>query len=260
MKANMMVEATTILKLLERYQCFDNFFPVYFAYAGARLTAFRDSDEWIVALEVIGYDSKGDFVTNIMSACGNKLIQHEGGVKGQIKRLLKPSSSEELPWYRDIVLLPDPTSKSYPHFEEDENGTIVLNPLDFRVSIRGYVRRFMPTYEDYERQGIDLSKRTSAPEIDALVKIVRYLCATQPESLFHAPIEILSRLGRSATIPVFIQAYGWRHPDFRKQERISDSPCLRKLAEALASNDRSLYDCPEDIWNTHWSFWPEWPD
>jgi len=248
-----------ILESIERHGCFDNFFPIGFAYARARLTAFRDSDEWIVALEVIGYETKGGFVSNIMSACGNKLTRKNRRDGGLIEDLLRKGSRTKPRWDWSIALLPSPASKDYPYFEEDENG-IALNPFDFTVSVRGYVRRYVLTREDYAAQGIDISRQISNPGIDALVKITRYLCFAQPESMFHAPAEILSRLGRNEAIPVFMQVYGWRHPDFRRKERVRDSQCLTKLADALAANDRSLYVCPEEIWNTHWSLWPEWPD
>ncbi len=254
-----MFRAEDILEFLEHHGCFDNFLPIDFAYAGARLTAFRDSDEWIVAIEVIGYDIKSGFVVNIMSACGSRLAQDRRKVKDLIGYLLRNKSHNEPRWDWSLVLLPDPNSKDYPYFEEDERGGIVLNLFDFTVSIHGYVKRHVLTSRDYSKQGIDVSRQISDQGIDALVKVVRYLCSAQPESMFHRPAEILRRFGRHEKIPVFIQVCGWRHPDFRKQERIRDSLCLRNLAEALAANDRSLYICPEEIWNTHWSLWPEWP-
>jgi len=59
---------------------------------------------------------------------------------------------------------------------------------------------------------------------------------------------------------VFLQLYNWYHPDYRHQEKPSDSPCLRSLAKALANDNPLLYECPEAMSNIHWSQWPEWPE
>jgi hypothetical protein len=193
--------AEDVLELIERYGCFDNFFPTDFAYARARLTTFRGADEWIAVLEVIGYETEGGFVSNIMSACGNKLAQDKRGIRGPIVDLLRRDYCREPRWNWSIVLLPSPDSKDYPYFEEDENG-VVLNPLDFTVSVRGYVRRYALTGKDYAAYGIDVYKQISNPRIDALIKIIRYLCFAQPESMFHAPAEILSKLGRNEAMPI----------------------------------------------------------
>lgn len=214
--------------------------PADCGYARARLTAYRSPEEWLTVIEIIGFYSEAVLCLNDVEAFGNKLRRS--------KR-----------WFDELVLSPPKEVRSYPHFEEDEQGTILINPLDFVVEVRGKKRHFALTPQDYARLGINLQERT-AGEIDALIKVLRLLTYIIPEDLFFSDAELLERLGRPRDLRRFLQLYDWYHPDWRRKEKPSDSPCLRSLARALASNDPDVYECPENLHNTHWSHWPEWPE
>lgn len=213
--------------------------PADFGYARARLTVYRSDVEWLTVFEIIGYESESGECLNEVYAQGNRLAS---------KRNV----------HFVTFLQPPENSAFYPDFDEDEEGNILLNPLDFTVQIYGQQYHFTPSPEDYTKLGIDLAQK-AAGEIDAIVKILRYLSYTHPELVFLDPREILRIFGRSEDLPVFLQTYEWQHPDWRQREKPSDSQCLRSLAAAIAQNDPNLYVCPEKLVNTHWSFWPEWP-
>jgi hypothetical protein len=213
--------------------------PLDFAFARARLTAFRSQEEWLTVFELIGYNSEIGFCMDDVYAHGNKL-RH--GRQHFAKDLLFPPDEEE----------------GFPVFEEDEEGNILLAPLDFKVMIQGEWQHFTPTVEDYAQLGIDVQRQT-IEQIDPVIKIMRFLAYTIPEELFLSDVELLEHLGRPRDLPRFLQLYEWHHPDYRRKEKPSDSPCLRSLAKALSHNNRTLYECSKELVNTHWSNWPDWP-
>lgn len=209
-------------------------------YARARLTAFRSEDEWLTVFEFIVYDSEAGYCMNSIHSFGNKLV--EG------KRQIEDGA----------ILTPPEDSLHFPFFEEDEEGNILLNPLDFTVMLRGVKEHFLVTPEEYAQLGINLEQKT-AGAIDPLIKILRLLAYRAPNRFFLSDAEILRRLSRPHDLRQFLQLYEWCHPDSRKKERASDSPCLQNLAAALALGDPVLYECDKKLFNTHWSYWPEWP-
>jgi hypothetical protein len=212
--------------------------PADFGYARARLTVYRSDAEWLTIIELIGYESESGECLNEVYAQGNML----------------PSKRNT---HFVTVLEPPKHSAYFPYFE-DEEGNILLNPLDFTVEIYGVQHHFAPSLADYAKLGIDLA-RTTAGEIDAIVKILRYLTYTYSELVFLDARKILRMFRRPEDLPLFLQTYDWQHPDWQQREKPSDSQCLKVLAAAIAQNDPDLYICPEKLVNTHWSYWPEWP-
>jgi hypothetical protein len=209
-------------------------------YARARLTAFRSEVEWLTIFEFIVYDSEAGYCMNSIHSFGNTLAEDK-------RRIVDGS-----------ILTPSEDSPDFPFFEEDEEGNIVLNPLDFTVMIRGVKAHFLVAPEEYAQLGINLEQKT-AGAIDPLIKILRFLAYTTPNRFFLSDAEMLKRLSRPHDLRQFLQLYDWHYPDSRKKERASDSPCLQSLAKALAFGDPALYECDKKFLNTHWSYWPEWP-
>ncbi len=203
-------------------------------YASARLTSFRSQDEWLTMFEIIGFDTEAGSCLNDIHAHGNKI----------------PRSKY---WFSHQVIDPLEDSPSYPWFETDILGNSTINPLDFTVEVKGEVRSYSLKTEDYQRYGIELGN----PDVDALTKILRYLCSSAPDDVFLTNQEQLQLVGRPADLPVFIQLDDWYHPDYRSGERMEDSPCLRSLAEALSAGKPDLYECAQKLHNTHWSNWDE---
>jgi hypothetical protein len=53
----------------------------------------------------------------------------------------------------------------------------------------------------------------------------------------------------------FLQLEDWCHPDIADNEMPSKNICFQNLVCAISANNASLYNCPEDMINTHWSNW-----
>ena len=213
--------------------------PADWGYARARLTVFRSLTEWLTIFEIVGFDSEANSCLNQVVVFGNN-----------IKRSLRQFS--------ELVLSPLRSTPSYPDFNEDADGNILIHPLEFAVELRGYPQQFSFLETDYDRLGIDLTKRTSG-QIDAAVKVLRLLTYIVPEQVFIPNEVLLDRFGKPSNWVPFLQIYNWYHPDYRRHGRPSDSPCLRSLARAIARNNPSEYTCPPAFSNIHWSYWPEWP-
>lgn len=228
-----------ILKEWDRLTSFPPIPPADFGYARARLTVYRSEAEWLTVFELIGFESESGECLNEVYAQGNGFVSKRNA-------------------HFINVIEPPKNSASYPYFE-DEAGNILLNPLDFTVQIYGRQHHFTPASEDYLSLGIDLTRKSSGG-IDAIVKILRWLSYRHPELVFLEHEDILRMFNRPENLSPFLQTYNWQHPDWRKREKPSDSECLRALAKAIAKNDPNLYVCPGNLVNTHWSFWPEWPN
>jgi hypothetical protein len=237
-KSSSFVSESRIIKAWTRSRVPLALFPLYgLEYARARLTAFRSDREWITAFEFIVFNTTSGEGENWVETFGNRVKR-----KNYYHVLSSLNSTKDSPYY--------------PIFDTDEKNMTIIDLHDFEVDLRGEPRRFTISPEEYERIGINPTERKSDP----LTKILRYLSYTTPDDVFLSDDELLKLIGRSANIPKFIQTFDWYHPDSRKDEGPSDSPCLRSLARAISENDPELYECPDHLINTHWSHWPEWCD
>jgi hypothetical protein len=199
--------------------------------AGARFTAFRSTEEWLVVFELPAYVGEADAFVDRIYAYGNEVKQHIHWVE-----ILCPT-----PY--DII---------------DEEGW-QPDLFDFEVLLHGRMRRFKPTQEDYVQAGIDFNEPISSSlTVDRQAQVLRVLVYLFPEEVFLSECRLLEVAGRPRTLSVFLQMYEWHHPDLRANEKPSDSPCLRSLARALAHNRPGLYKCPKHLVNTHWSQWPNY--
>lgn len=199
---------------------------VYFQNAGVRLTAFRNNSEWLILFQEIAFSSHSEFV-NMVSAYGNKL--ESPGLQEAINIITITNDQPDL---------------------QDNNLTDLHN---FRLYVRGQLRTFTPSLEDYSGAKIDIDD-----DSDISVKVLRLLTFTIPAELFLSDDDLLEVCGRSNTeLQKFIQLDEWYHPDIADDEIPSENECLKRLAVALSNNNKELYSCPEELVNTHWSNWIE---
>ena len=199
----------------------------YLRGAGISLTAFSSASEWLVLFQQIGVMEERDFV-DVVSGYGN-LLDKPGPQK--VVRLVEPPPGGRI---------------------RDENELLDLNVWNFTIAIKGQVRHFIPSKEDYQSARVDVDG--DAPQS---AKILRLLVPLTPE-FFLSDDELLQICGRTGVgLRKFLQLGAWHHPDVADDERPSRSPCLRSLAHALAMNDSGLYGCPRNDFNTHWSLWEE---
>lgn len=227
-----------ILKTWDGAPFFPDLTPVDFAYARARLTAFRSSNEWLTVFEVFGFQFEGGLCMIDIKAYGDKVSRSKHS-------------------FSVGTVTPPKGRPNFPYFDYDDEGKILLDPLNFVLEVKGKRHHFTPTVEEYRRLGIDLNHMV-LKQFDPIIKVIRLLAYAIPDEVFLSDAELLEHLGRPRNLPRFLQLYDWRHPDYRLKEKLSDSPCLRTLARALAQSNPKLYECPGDLVNTHWSNWPEW--
>ena len=200
------------------------------AYGCGRLSAFRSSGEWLTTFEILSYVVGVCEYVCIVYSYGNRVKKH-------------------LEWLD--FLHPSPK-----HAIGDRGW--LPNPRDFEVRLHKEHLALRPTCEQYAEAGIDLNTPISGDlSTDRHIQILRVLpTVLSPSALFLPSRCLLAELGRPTTLPVFLQVYGWHHPEFRRKP--SENPCLRSLAHALAEDQPSLYKCPTHLINTHWSHWPNY--
>ncbi len=200
-------------------------------FAGARLTTFRSNNEWLIVFELPAYIGEADTFVDRIYTYGNK-VKH----RVQWIEFLCPSPSEGI----------------------DSEGWLP-NLFDFEVLLHSKVRRFTPTQENYAQAGIDLNEPiSSSSSANRQAQVLRLLTSLFPHEVFMSAPKLLGVIDRPKTLPLFLQMYEWYHPDLRSGERPGDSPCLRSLAHALAHNHPDLYRCSQNLFNTHWSHWPNY--
>lgn len=195
--------------------------------AKARLTAFRSPSEWLMTFELVAYGEKEAEFVDVVHAYGNRV---DGpGWRGQVP-VVTPAAGHPM-W--------------------DDDGNFLLDLSDFEVVVRGKPERFTPSARDYARAGIRADADMPPP-----LELIRFLAHLAPGRLFLTDAELLEAAGRTGSgLKRFLQLDDWHHPDPIEKELPSTTPCLRRLAEALANNDPSRYACPDKEKNTHWSHW-----
>lgn len=202
---------------------------VYFYNADIRLTAFRNSSEWLIVFEEIAVSEKQYAFVNSVSAYGNK-IEKAGAQQA-------------------ITVISEVPGKPI----WDENRNFLLDRWNFDVVINGKIRNFTPSPKDYKRAKVDVESNIKVP-----AQILSLLTFLIPNEFFLTDGRLLEICDRTnSNLEKFIQMEDWYHPNIADDELPSQSECLRSLALAIARNDQDLYTCPEEALNTHWSNWEE---
>jgi hypothetical protein len=255
---------------------------VHWAFGRAHLTCFRSPDEWLTVFQLLTYSSGwGDF-NILVYAYGNALshqgiqdataslrqqaAQQRGRLFYLIMRLLSlplPPSDGEARLQEELAQhslrvppLADPSAEEQPPPDDDW----CRDPFNVRILLRGQLLHLRLTQQDYDEAGVDLSAQVSGDGVlDRIIHVMRVLChRLAPENLFYPPRVLLEYVARPPSLPLFLEIEDWCNPGLGAIDRPSDSPCLRSLAGALASNLPEEYSCPKELVNTHWSRWPRW--
>jgi hypothetical protein len=229
----MVFSAANILEVLDEgaynyeFPMLDN---IYHYLSGTKIAAFRSINEWLIVFQKTSFFiSAGEF-SNVINAFGNN-IKKNGIIS--IEKIISESLKDKM---------------------FDDEGNFLLNPLHFKVNIKGIEREFNPTEDDYKKIGIESNDDKMPNE----AKIIRYLMSVIPNELFFSTVDLLKICGReNSNLEVFITLDDWSHPDLVNDEKPSEIPSFQSLAEALEKNDKALYKCLEEEYNTHWSNW-EW--
>lgn len=206
--------------------------PQDFSLGRARLTGFCNESDWLIFLERVGFDTE-------MSSCNNEVICIGNNGKISTKAVFKEVISG---------------------IPESEIGEMIINPRNFSIFLRGRKINLSLSEKDYEEAGIDLAKTYADPTIDNATKTIRYLCYVKPELIFLSDNELLEIAKINKKLEKIVQTYDWYHPDYRKEEQISNSISFTSLAKALEKCDKSLYQNEDKKSNSNWKYWPEWPN
>jgi len=191
--------------------------------AAIRMTAFRNSDEWLIVFQEIAFAAGFHGFANAVAAYGNRLK-----VQG-VQRVIVPVSFS------------------------GKGDSSKLNIHDFAVRVhKSRARHFNPSVADYRMAHVDVGDESRAE-----TKILRYL-ASRIVDEFCVSDDVLLRAckRRSARLRKFMEIDKWHHPDVADDERPSKTDCFKSLARALARGDASLYKCNPASFNTGWWQWP----
>ncbi len=231
----MTINPTLVLQDLDKHaKEFD--FPVldnaYVEFAGARLTSFLNSVDWLIFFEVVGFSERQvEFVDNIYAY--GSCIDRQGFVAEEI-----PLESTPL----------------QPLFDPVTNESLA----DWRgwsIKLNGQVIKFAPTLNDYDQAGITID-RAPGPGSLREIELMRFLLARLGEDrLFMSDEAILAHFPRCKNISKFIQTTEWQHPDIADGEKPSENVSVCSLVEALTKADDSIFD--KGTPNTHWTFWAD---
>ncbi|MGB3519241.1 MAG: hypothetical protein WBA43_22515 [Elainellaceae cyanobacterium] len=223
---------SSILEMLDTYAQeydFPMFNNIYYDYADARLTLLRSSSAWVFVFEEIQYSHKQRSFVNSISAYGNKI---------------------ENPGLQETVVI-FTTSSGNPRWEEED--FLQLDKFDFQVCFGKDLRKFCLSPEDYDKSGIPENTKMGLPA--QLLRIISY---AEKDRLFLDNNEILGKFNKGQNnLNIFMQVNDWFHPDIADDQLPSDSICFQNLALAISRCDPSLYLCPDETLNVHWSNWTE---
>lgn len=196
-----------------------------FSPADIRMTIFCNQEEWLIIFETIVFANQQNIFVNIIHAYGNKL------------------ASPGMQLAKDILSAPVSSSLW------DQSGKFLLDRWNIDVVINGVVKKFSLTPSDYQAAGIDFNSNMIS-ELQIL-RVLTFLC---PELFFLSPTELLERCNRPQ-LEVFMELTSWNHPDIVSGEVPSNNECFQNLARAIANQDKNLYSCSQNHFNTHWSQW-----
>jgi hypothetical protein len=140
---------------------------------------------------------------------------------------------------------------SVPFWNDDTmSNDILLDYLDFEVMIKGERKHFTFTEQDYANLGIDFAEKRTIKQ----AKILRILAFTFPEMLFDSDTELLAKVRNNESgYQLFLELDEWEQPEDMFVMPSEGSTSYQSIAEAIAQRDASLYHCPKELCNSHWT-------
>lgn len=211
--------------------------PTDFGFAGAKLSVYRSSAQWLVAMQSVGFNSESceceDWVT---AAVGTGYVRQT-----LIDRI-------------DIA-----ESNGLPALTEQPDGMIDCRLVGAPLYVRG-LRAALPTSElEYRELGIH-GLEAAETEISRPVALLRYLAITQPAAIFASDTELLTLLSADSDLGLFYETLEWQHPVVSRGERASQSPFFQAICRAIEADSTVELDALKRGANTSWRNWPEWPE
>jgi len=230
-----MIKKEEILRQLD--QCNSTYtFPMldngYVYPAGTKLTAYRDSQRWVLIIEAVGFSYRGgghNGISNCLHVYGNCLNYAPGTLNENFLSLTNDSDECET-------------------FDDEE--FFYLNPNCPSFILRGEHFPIIHDRSKYTASGINLEddERIKAFEFLRMLDVLHHdkLVATESEIRERVP----------GDIPKILELHEWFHPDVAGGDLPSESETFRQIAEVIETGNVALYK-PTQQPNTHWENWPE---
>ncbi len=238
---------TDILRVLDA--CCDAFtFPMldngYVYLAATRLSAYRSTEDWHIAIEVFGFSPRAGVPDTCLYNFGSNLKNRRKAddfvVSEAYENYLRVNPRNETQFFYPI---------DEGDWMEEEYGETVSSTAR-EIGVRG---QFLPI-PDPDEYG-DLGVVLGSPPQVSVFELCRALAsnhrdlvlATEDERKHMIPDE-LSRL---------LLLDEWNHPNVVDPDsKPSGNEAFQQIARVLTTGDSGLYS-PTQPPNTHWSNWPE---
>lgn len=180
-----------------------------------RVVAYRSDTDWLITFQTVAWEEPNGLVIATLDAFGSALA--------------RPGMVDSM----------NPLAPVGGGTFNGPDGTPTLDAHRFEVEVRGVRRAFSLGLDDYARAGVDTTAEEPAPLL-----VLRYLAATEPDSLLWTDREVLARAAPGAGLARFRRLDRWDHPRIMQGEQPSSSACLAGLAAALADGDPTRDPCP----------------
>jgi hypothetical protein len=203
----------------------------YVYMGGTKLHLYRDDTQWIIIIEVIGFNYRSgghNGICNCLYVFGNCLAYPPGTKEDNF-----------LPLTEDF--------EEQPTFDEFQE---VLNPISDFFYLKGVKTRIPHSQIEYNNYGIELEYDDAI----TVFEFLRLLVDKFPNQVFVDGKEIAARI--PIDIPLILQLQEWHHPDCSNSELPSENETFQQLAKVLETGNIQFYK-PTHKPNTHWSNWPE---
>ena len=235
-----------ILSILDR--CCESFaFPMldngYVYLAATRLSLFRSTTDWAIAIEVFGFSPRAALPDTSIQTFASRLHDRDPP-----KRFVNRQAYESYLTYNPH----NEYRTVYPVKEgpwQDADNTEFVTPGENVIVVRDQTIA-LPSIADYVRHGIELEQ---SPQVQVF-ELCRYLADIAREQVFATPEE--RRVSILPDMEQILQLEEWHHPNVIDGERPSGSETFQQLSRVLAAGDVGLYRSSQPP-NTHWRNWPE---
>ncbi len=229
----MIMNTRQILADLDKHASEFNF-PVldnaYIEFGAARLTAFQDSENWLIVFEILGFSTREIEFVDDLYAYGS-CIEKEG------------LAAEEIPLR---------SSPEQPILDAQTNECIA-DWCHWSIQLGNETISFSPTREEYAQAGVKIDGDCGKGTLRE-IELLRFLihCLGE-ERLFMNDRALLDHFPRCTNMPKFVQTTRWQHPDVSDGEIPSKNVSIRSLVDALLRMDPDIFDSGRP--NTEWKPW-----
>jgi hypothetical protein len=195
----------------------------------SKLKVFLSDTQWLIVFENLNWDEREWLFKNSIHSIGSDNI---GSLYGNHDRIIE--ACPDISFWNDDTMSDD----------------ILLDYLDFEVMVKGERKHFKFTEQDYTNLGIDLAETRTYKQ----AKILRVLAFTFPEMLFDSDTELLKKVRNNESgYELFLELDEWEQPEDMLVMPSKGSTSYQSIAEAISKRDASLYYCPKELCNTHWT-------